>query len=203
MTLTITVIGGGWSAGSLDNPPVGIGHVIGVNDAGLYGRSARGSVDELVSMDRLWTEHRWPQIVERAGVTLLRRSALKNITDRPSWLTPFENDHTTAKPSDDVEALNGTSSGMCAINRAMHWRPKRIVLIGFDMNRSPDGRAYWHAPYPWAKPGGATSGGKYKAWAAQFGAIARSCQGLGIEVLNTAMTSAITVFPKAPLEMLR
>jgi hypothetical protein len=195
---TITVIASGWSAGSERKPPKGIGHIIGVNDAGLI-----AGCDDLVSMDRLYVEHRWPQIKARAELAWLRRSALKNISDRPAWLKVFDNDHTSTEPSTEYGRLNGTSSGMCALNLALMALPKRIVLIGFDMNRSPDGRAYWHAPYEWTKAEGATSGGKYKAWAGQFGAFAAGCRDVGIEVLNTSLTSAITAFPKMALEKLR
>lgn len=204
---TITVIGGGWSAGTLAKPPVGIGHVIGVNDAFLRARCDIG-----VTMDRLWMENRWLDVKARIGAAprsfWARQAALKNVTERPAWLVPFGCDHFATAPSFEAGMLNGTSSGMCAINLALAGAIdgglRRIVLIGFDMNRSPDGRAYWFGSgYPWAKDGGATTGGKYKAWSSGFGQLAAEAKRRRIEIINTSLTSDIPNFVKAPLESLR
>jgi hypothetical protein len=199
----VTVIASGWSAGSLAEPPRGIGITIGVNDSCLHAVCRFA-----VSMDRLWTENRWAKLcdnVERRYIhhAHIRLSALKRLEDRPPWLHPFECDYKSTVPSDAAGTLNGTNSGMCALNLAYQMRPRLLVLIGFDMNRSPDGRAYWHLPYPWALDRGNTSGGKYIAWAAQFEAFATACRREKIDVVNTSMTSAITTFKKAPLESLR
>lgn len=102
--------------------------------------------------------------------------------------------------------FNGTSSGMCALNLAWQMffsEPKDekhiLYLFGFDCNRSPDGRAYWHEPYPWA-PKGATSSGKYRQWAAEYGDVARQFAAAGIQVFNMSATSAITAFARGPIE---
>ncbi len=205
---TISVIGGGHSAGSLKNPPRGVGIVIGVNDSMWRSQCAFG-----VTMDRLWMENRWAEINRRVGQGTLRHiharhAALKNIRDRPPWLHGFDNDHTSSQMSDEPGRLNGTNSGLCALNLAFQMRPERITLIGFDMNRGPDGRAYWwqknaaEPGYPWAKPGGATTGGKYKEWAAQFAQFAQACRRERIQVINASPTSAITEFPKVALASL-
>lgn len=198
---TVTVIGGGWSAGSVAEPPVGVGLVIGVNDAAIYARC-----DIVVSMDRLWSEHRWNDICDRVEAgkmreAWLRRAALKNIVDRPPWLHPFDNDHEATVPVDIPGRLHGTNSGLCALNLAWTMRPKRILLVGFDMKRHPQtDAAYWYPPYPWSKGQGSTTSGKYKVWAAQFGPLAHACRTAGIEVFNCSKGSAIPSFPKASLK---
>jgi hypothetical protein len=102
--------------------------VIGVNDAALHAR-----VDAAISMDRLWTEHRWPDLTAKVLPTWIRRSALKNIGGRPFWLRPFECDHTSAEMTDAVGPLNGTNSGLCAVNLAFQLRPRLIRLYGMDL----------------------------------------------------------------------
>lgn len=93
---------------------------------------------------------------------------------------------------------------MCALNLAWQLRPQRLFLLGFDMNRDPDGRAYWYPPYPWSTPEGSTSDGKYKSWAKQFADIALAFIGAGVKVFNVSPSSAIDVFPKiTPSQFMR
>jgi hypothetical protein len=121
-------------------------------------------------MDRLWTEHRWDQLKSRsAKPAFVRISALKNIEwPRPAGCRPFECDHTSTTVTDEPGVLHGTHSGFCALNLAYQMRPERLILVGLDMSQGPNGEAHWWPDYPWAKPGGATTSGKFKAWAAQF-----------------------------------
>ena len=190
----ISIIGGGWSAANADlaNAP---GLVIGVNDSAVQTRC-----DIAVSMDRLWTEYRWPQLC--AGLlsyelrhAWIRRAAAKNIEPDVNGLRLFECSHKSTVFSEHAGTLNGTNSGMCAFNLAYQMRPARIWLFGFDMNRSPDGQAYWYPPYPWAGKG-ATTSGKYKEWSKQFDYAAKQCVAAGIKVLNVSTSSAIDSFTK-------
>lgn len=201
---TISVLAGGWSAAGINRANLP-GVVIGVNDSMIHAPCDIG-----VSMDRLWTEHRWQSLktatlVERIGGRDLRevwiraRPCLMNIAkdDRPDWLREFACDWTTAVFSETPGTLNGTNSGVCALNLAWQMQPRRVLMFGFDMNRNPKtGRAYWFPDYEWAKPGGGTSNGRYATWAREFGDIARAFRRRRIEVLNCSTTSAITVFPK-------
>ena len=180
----ITCLAGGWSAEPyLDRLA---GYVIGVNDAGLL-----APCDAIVSMDRVWAEHRWGQLVERAGPTWLRKAP----PDRPPWLTVFACDHESTIFSDQPGRLNGTHSGFCALNLAYQMRPRRLALVGFDMGKGPNGEAHWFEDYPWA-PAGATSGGKFKAWAGQFHTAARMFRSIGCEVRVLGKT-AIPAFGPA------
>jgi hypothetical protein len=196
---TVSILGGGWSAGAVDKSRLP-GFVIAVNDAAVHAPK----IDAAVSMDRLWAENRFGWLCDNHApkTAWLRRSACKNIPT-PNWVEVFENDHTSTDFAEDHGILNGTNSGFCALNLAYQLRPDRIFLFGFDMNRSPEGSPYWFPDYPWAKLGGATSGGKYKALASQFEAAARAFKNAGIEVLNASPASAIGVFEKiAPEEVL-
>lgn len=184
----ISIIGGGWSAGLLDLAQVR-GTVIGVNDGAVHAPR----VDITVSMDRLWTEWRWPLLKVRAGPTWIRRSAMKNVRGEWDGLRRFECDNESVVFSDDPDTLNGTNSGFCALNLAYQMRPRRIWLFGFDMSRGPKGEPYFFPPYPWA-PGGATKDGKYKAWAAQFGDARTKFQAAGIDVTLVGAGKAIQTF---------
>jgi hypothetical protein len=193
---TISVLAGGWSVKGLDLTRLP-GMVIGVNDAGV--RAPR--VDAVVTMDRLWLEWRWPDLCRTQTPTWARPAALKHIHDRPPWLTVFECDWQSAEMSDEPGRLNGTNSGGCALNRAYQLRPRRVVLFGFDMGRSPQGESYWYPNYPWKPTGGA--GSKYAQWSRQFEPAAKAFRAAGIEVLNASPVSRIPAFRKvAPGDVL-
>jgi hypothetical protein len=189
---TVRVLAGGWSARGLDLARLP-GKVIGVNEAAIEAPN----ISIALSMDRLFVEARWPLLKERAGSTWIRRGNNRNREGEWTGLVVFDCDHTSTTFSEDADGyrLNGTHSGFCALNLAYRLRPARVVLFGFDHNRGAGGRAYWHADHAW-RPGGGTTGGKYAAWARQYGGAAAAFKAAGIEVLNASLTSAIDAFPK-------
>lgn len=200
----VSVLGGGWTAGGYDRARLP-GTVVAVNDAVFH-----APCNMAVTMDRLWAEHRVPDLLGHRnlqrgpGLVYVRAAAAKNLdAGQFPFLRRFDNDHTSADmcEADPVGSrLNGTNSGLCALNLAFQMRPRRVILFGFDMNRSPEGRPYFYKPYPWAKPSGATSPGKYRAWAAEFTLAAVQFERAGIEVLNASPTSDITAFEKVKPE---
>lgn len=172
------------------------GQIIGVNDAACH----LPAVDIVVSMDRLWTEHRWSWLVRRAKEAWLRRSAVQNLDISQEvaagWLHVYDCDHETSEFSSVTGRLHGTNSGLCALNLAWQLRPACVYLLGFDMCRDPKGRASWHPPYPWTTPRGATSDSKYAAWSHQFEDAALRFASIGCDVWNVSPASAISAFPK-------
>lgn len=169
----ITVLAGGWSASRFDLRKLP-GHVIAVNDAAIY--SPR--VDEVVSMDRIWAEHRYAQVRKLNVPIWLRRSTIRHFTVDES-VTTFENDHTSTVLSDESGRLNGTHSGFCALNLAYQLRPRDLYLVGFDMKLGPRGERHWFPNYPW-KSGGGSSAGKLAEWGAQFKKAAEQLREAGI-----------------------
>lgn len=81
------------------------------------------------------------------------------------------------------------SSGACAINLAVHFGVKKIVLFGFDMRRVGD-RNNWHKDH---KDG--PNKNPYERFLAPFPAIARDLEKLGVECINATPGSALDVFP--------
>lgn len=189
MTLhDISIVGGGWSVSQIDLAKIPR-PVIGVNESGLL----TPNVNYIVTMDRLWTENRWVQLLTMQHIQFwVRRSAVKNIdTNLHSNCHTFECDHRMCIPDmHDPNRLNGSNSGACAINLAMKLKPKCIWLFGFDLSRGPQNEPYWHAPYEW-RPEGATKIGKYYQWANDMKAIASVAKVHDIKILtitNSVMT---------------
>lgn len=193
----VSVVGGGWSVRDIDIDLIP-GTIIGVNDSAVH----LPRCDIAVSMDRLWTEHRFSFLRERRALAWLRRSAVQNVNSKFPWLHVFECDHESSEFSEAPDVLNGPNSGHCAFNLAYQLRPKLIVLFGFDMGRDRNGSAYWYPPYDWTNAAGGTSSRKYQDWAARFFSAASKCKSAGIEVLNASPSSAIEVFPKT-MEFMR
>lgn len=186
--MIVSVIAGGWSfrGEGWDRTELP-GLKIGVNDAGVL-----LEVDEIVSMDRLWTEGRWEVLKQLGRPSYIRNAALKRLDKNQQWLHGVECDHKSVVMSDSGGQLNGTNSGTFAINRAWQHRPRQIRLYGFDMCGGPKGEAHWYPPYPWAKPTTKLS----RAWIGEFRSLATQCKERGIEVLNCSQRSLITAFPK-------
>jgi hypothetical protein len=186
----VTVVFGGWSATrvALDLLP---GHVIGVNESAL----ALPRCDDLVTMDRLFVENRWDAVRARRMNSWVRRQALRRVGPQAfPWLHVFDCDHGTAEFSAEPGWLNGKHSGACALNRAWQLAPRRVLLVGLDLQCGPSGEPYWHAPHCW-RPGGATTPGKYQQWASELRAAALAFRDAGIEVLNCSDRTRARAFP--------
>lgn len=203
----VTIVGGGWSVTNVAIDKL-IGYVVAVNDAARY----LPAWDCCVSMDRLWAEHRLAMILERSledsppRTIWLRRSAVQNLPQvyNHAHVQVFDCDHTATKFSSAPLTLDGTNSGMCAMNLAWTWRPQRLFLMGFDMNRDPHGNPYWYPPYSWVADQGATTEGKYRRWAAQFREAAAAFNAIGTKVYNVSPSSSIDNFPKiTPADYMR
>lgn len=172
----ISILAGGWSATRFDVNALP-GFVIGVNESGVLARC-----DAVVSMDRLWTENRWARLNELVLPTWIRRAAMKNIHHRPFWVTVFENDHTSAQMSDQRGVLNGTNSGLCAVNLAYQMRPALIRLYGMDLANGPNRERHWHPDYEFKTAGKGTSDGTFRNWRADMDSAIAQCAAKGIEV---------------------
>jgi len=191
--LEISVVGGGWSFGEVDHHKVP-GYCIAVNEAGVL---LTRQVDEILSMDRLWTENRWRTLCAMQRMYWTRATALQNLEWRHhKWIRIFDNDNHETSMSTRDGVLNGTNSGMCALNRAYQLRPMRLWIFGFDMCKEPKtNKPYWYTPYPWAPIGGTTTG-KYLAWSRQFTNIANAFENIGCTVVNVSRGSHITAFKR-------
>jgi hypothetical protein len=199
---TISVIASGWSLATIDRTAIP-GYRIGVNDS-LWRIPCHAGV----TMDRLFLEGRAGEIGRQIalGQSFYYRHGTDKKEIMPEDAIAFDNDHTSIELSKEWSPrcrLNGTNSGVCAINLAYRMQPERVLLWGFDMCRSPQGDPYYHEPYPWARAQGATSDAKYQDWSKQFARIYAQYAAAGIELVNCSRESKITSIPKVdPLQVL-
>jgi hypothetical protein len=85
-----------------------------------------------------------------------------------------------------------SNSGACAIALAAKFGAARVILLGYDMQKT-GGRTHWHGSHP----KGLGDAGSMPKWAAQFAGLARM---LRIPVVNASRQTALTAFPRASLE---
>ncbi len=88
------------------------------------------------------------------------------------------------------------SSGACAINLAVHFGVKRIVLLGFDM-QAVESKHNWHMDHPHSDR---AKFDPYERFRKPFPDIARDLTELGVKCLNATPGSALTLFPVVSLE---
>lgn len=82
----------------------------------------------------------------------------------------------------------GKNSGYQAINLAYHGGARRIILLGYDLQKSKQ-RSHWFMDNPF------TQKANYKNWIPRFEPLAKDLMELGIDVINCSPNTALTAFP--------
>lgn len=96
----------------------------------------------------------------------------------------------------DPDTINGGgNSGYQAIHLAATFGAKRIVLIGYDMQRT-DGKLHWHGKH-WGR---LPNGNGFPSWIKQMTPLAKDLRRMGVEVINSTKVTALRCFPRLPLE---
>jgi sugar phosphate isomerase/epimerase len=90
----------------------------------------------------------------------------------------------------------GGNSGFQALNLAVQFGARKIVLVGFDLNL--DQGVHWHGPHP-GRLNNPTRDSLAR-WARVLDAQAPLLERLGVEVVNASPASALTKFRKVPFE---
>jgi hypothetical protein len=106
------------------------------------------------------------------------------------------------KYSDAIVTETGTvgaggNSGFQALNLAVQFGARRIILIGFDMTDASG--VHWYGRNSWVGANNPDQG-NFRRWIAAFEGAARQLERMGIAVVNASANSALTCFPKARLE---
>ena len=89
----------------------------------------------------------------------------------------------------------GGNSGYQAINLCYLKGAKRIILLGYDMQRT-GGKSHHHGDHP----GHLSRSSSYGAWVKNFRHLASDLKGQGVEVLNATRETALDSFQKVNLE---
>lgn len=89
----------------------------------------------------------------------------------------------------------GSNSGYQAIGLAYELGAQRIVLLGFDMQRT-NGQTHWHGEHP----GALNVPSPYDTWIGNFVKLAEDLRAAEVEVINATRETALPCFKRAMLE---
>lgn len=92
----------------------------------------------------------------------------------------------------------GGNSGYAAIGLAEKFGAAKVVLLGYDMQRTGN-RSHWHGDHP--RRLGGPSRQPYQGWVRRLSVLAADLERAGVEVLNCSRATALTCFTRAPLEV--
>lgn len=182
---TVFVLAGGPSVLDLDLSLLEGRRVVAVKSAWLMYPAA----DILFFADGRWWKQ--PDLQPRSFAGLIVTTAAEIGDPRVMKMKKVVPTALSDKP--DTLALARTST-TGAINLAVHYGAKRIVLLGVDGKLAPDGRRHNHGlRWPWPK--GATAAA-FADQIREYRAIAPSAVRLGVEIVNANVDSSVDAFPK-------
>jgi hypothetical protein len=104
--------------------------------------------------------------------------------------------------SDDMVLEPGTigaggNSGYQALNLAVQWGARKIILIGFDMTDRSG--VHWYGRNRWIGANNPDQS-NFKRWIAAFEKAAPVLRDMGVSVVNVSRDSALGCFPKMALD---
>lgn len=95
-------------------------------------------------------------------------------------------------------AVGGGNSGYQAVLLAVRRQRNPIILLGFDCLARKSGKTHFHGDHP--RPLKNPAAPDFGRWVEAFNRLAPALHGLGIEVINCSRETALTCFPRKPLE---
>jgi hypothetical protein len=181
---TVVCIGGGPSLTSADVDAVrGRARVIAINDAYRLAPWA----DVLYAADAAWVE--WHDGVPSFdGPKYSIAGGIVPATTRPDWQV-LRNTGLVGLEPEPTGLRAGHNSGYQAINLAVHFGATRILLLGYDMGLSDEGRSHWFGDHPDHRLS------PYAQMMAAFDTLVEPLQEIAVEVVNCSRRTALRVFP--------
>ncbi|MFA5373997.1 MAG: hypothetical protein WC354_07455, partial [Candidatus Omnitrophota bacterium] len=95
------------------------------------------------------------------------------------------------------EKINyGANGGYQAVNLAYLFGAKKIILLGFDMQRGKKNKTHWHGDHP----GRLNKEMPIRTWIKNFSKLADDLKNEQVEVINSTRETALECFKKIRLE---
>lgn len=105
------------------------------------------------------------------------------------------NSGTSGLSRDPAYIAAGKNSGYQAIGLAYYFGAKRILLLGFDFQRT-GGRVHWHPDHPRTLG----NGGRFAEWVKEMRPMAADLRKEAVEVINCSRSTAIDAFPRSTIQ---
>lgn len=108
-------------------------------------------------------------------------------------------------PSENLKGLGSTpwlihqggNSGYQAIGLAHQFGASRVLLLGYDMQRT-GGKSHWHGDHP--KPLGNLGKLLPNKWVQQMDRLAQDAASRGLDIINCSRETALACFPRRDLQ---
>lgn len=99
-------------------------------------------------------------------------------------------------PADATEIAHGWSGGFQALQLALRWGARRVILLGIDCGPDARGARHWHLDHDagLSNPVAET----FAAWEKAFDGLAPTLK--GVNVVNVGTLARLRAFPIVPLE---
>lgn len=147
------------------------------------------------------SDHAWWRCHHQA----VRSSVFKGElwTQSPEAAQAMRLKYVACKSADSLSVTPGLvhggsgNGGFMAMNLAYHFGTKRMILVGYDCQRT-NGNAHWFGEHPRGHNLSRTH--PYNAWVANFNKSAVEFDRLGVKVINCTTETALECFPRMTLE---
>ncbi|MFO7971576.1 MAG: hypothetical protein R6U40_07480 [Desulfobacterales bacterium] len=157
-------------------------HVIAINNAHQIAPWA----DVLYACDCTWWDWYYAETETFQGLRITRSKRAVDKYPDLTWIEGEAHDQGLSKRQDSI--VNGRIGGYQAINLAVNFGAKKILLIGFDM-RVVGGSSHWHGDHPnRQRP-------MFTKYAAHFRNMIPDLEERGVKIINCTPESAIDAFP--------
>lgn len=143
------------------------------------------------------------RVREWHAVELLRFHGLKfsmEFLESDMSFTVLKNGGMSGLSTDPGALRTGRNSGYQAVNLAVLLGAARILLLGYDMGVSPEGRKHWHPDHPNDHDRPDIVNKRYESFRRQFETIIEPLDAIGVAIFNCSRHSALTCFPRPALE---
>lgn len=101
----------------------------------------------------------------------------------------------TGEGLSDELIYTGGNSGYQALSLAVLFGASKIMLLGYDMQKT-GGRSHWHGDHP----RGMGNGGNFEGWVKRFDRLSPLIRAKGVEVINATRQTALKCFPRLKIE---
>jgi hypothetical protein len=151
--------------------------------------------DVLYACDDSWWLHYFSEVA-----TVFKGSQMWTVANRArdqfklNWIYGKSLQGGLSMDPDCIHA--GLNSGHQAVALAHFFGVKKILLLGYDMQRH-GGRTHWHADHPRGKMG---NGGRFAEWRKQLDDLRGDFDRAGIEVINCSRKTGLVGYPRATIQ---
>ncbi len=191
---TVVILGGGSSLTPADVKFCrGKAHVIAIKEAAQLAPWA----EVLYAADAKWWRHMKGAPGFAGTKYAIEQDASQPPTDWSQWpdVRVLRNTGVEGLELDPTGLRTGYNSGYQALNLAWHFAgAARVVLLGFDMWRGPNGQQNWFGEHPLHTPS------PYPLFLQAFKSIEAPLKQVGVQVVNASRFTILDSFPRVPLE---